>query len=196
MSDESESGEVSDTAPATLVEPTPPAAKRGFNRVRWGSIVAGVNTALFAPLLAAAVVKRAGGFGSGDVMPFAVWTLPLAIAVTVSAAAVFRLSWRAPQWSNGIAIAVGAVMGVLYAIALYAVVGPMLYAFSFPLLYLWALAAAIGLWIGHYVAGLPNAAERAKPVVTKGTAFGCLGAFGAAIGIPIVLMLLSQLRRA
>lgn len=186
--------DVGDTVPPAPTLPPASTPPRDSKKVRWGSIVAGINTALFAPLFARAIVERAGGFGYYDVVPFAILTLPLGVAVSVCAAAVFRLSWRASRWQNGVALFAGAVIGVLYAIAVQAFTGPMLFAYSFPVLYLWGLASAIGLWIGHYVAGIPGEAERAKPVVTKRMLLGCLGTAGVLVSVPFLYATVQVMR--
>lgn len=110
---------------------------------RWASFLP-VLSAPLAVLLATAYVARNDGFGSGDIEGFAFWS----VLLTLPLVALFRSVSRSIATSNAsVRILVGAAVGVdgalLFTIALALGMGPMIGAFSFPILSIWTIASVI-----------------------------------------------------
>jgi hypothetical protein len=110
---------------------------------RWATFLP-ILSAPLAVLLAIAYVARNDGFGSGDIEGFAFWSALLTLLLL----ALFRSVSRSIATSNaGVRTLVGAAVGVdgalLFTSALALGMGSMIGAFSFPILAIWTIAAAI-----------------------------------------------------
>lgn len=157
--------------------------------LRSPALVAGVISTVVAPLATAAYVWANHGFGEGDLPVFALWSLGLGVLVS----AVLPLSYvRAIRRLRGVRALLGAVWGavtgVLFAYALAFGMGPWIRAFSFPILYIWAGAAALGSAIGvQFVTSEHVEAQRRRKLwMSVGVALGVLLITAAA---PLGLML-------
>jgi hypothetical protein len=110
---------------------------------RWASALP-ILSAPLAVLLATAYVARNEGFGRGDIEGFAFWS----VLLTLPLLALFRSVSRSIAESRaGERLLIGAAVGfdgaLLFTIALALGMGPMIGAFSFPILAIWTIAAVI-----------------------------------------------------
>lgn len=96
--------------------------------------------------MAALVVAANDGFGAGDVPVFAFWSVLLAILIATLAPPVLRRLGRRRRPTAALLAALsGAAAGTVFTFAVALGLGPWVGAFSFPILYLWAAAGALGL---------------------------------------------------
>ncbi len=112
--------------------------------------MAGVISSVAAPLMATVYVRAHHGFGAGDLGPFVFWSLGLGAFLLATLPLAYRATVRlsSPTARAGLGALVGALSGILFTFALGLGMGPLIGAFSFPILYLWAGAAAFGSAIG------------------------------------------------
>lgn len=116
-------------------------------------LLPGVLTALTAFAGAAIVVQLNRGFGAGDLAAFAIWCTILGIIVSVLASLLARYGLPRARWHRAMyGFGVGALTGVLFILAMALGLGPWIGAFSFPVLYLCAGAAALSLSLAFAVA--------------------------------------------
>ena len=117
--------------------------------LRTPALVAAVIASILAPIAAAVYVRAHDGFGAGDIRAFAVWSVGLGLFVAASIQLVYRRAVRLSRISRAtLGAAWGAVSGILFTYTLALGMGPSIGAFSFPILYLWVAAAAVGCAIG------------------------------------------------
>lgn len=110
------------------------------------ALLAGATTLVVAPALAALHVAANHGFGSGDIAAFAIWgILPAALVAALSPALSRANARRSRPAAVAVALLAGFLLGALYTLLLALVLGPVVHAFSFPILYIWGIAAAIGM---------------------------------------------------
>ncbi len=99
--------------------------------------------------VAAAVVAANGGFGSGDLPAFALWSVPPALLLHPLTAGLALASAR---WHAGATfLAVGGVaagFAVAWTQLVAFVLGPYVMAFSFPVAFCWLAGSIVGLGVG------------------------------------------------
>ena len=124
--------------------------------------LAGITTFVTALALAALYVALHHGFGRGDLLPFALWDVWLALLVTaIGPATVARTQTLENARRVVVAIVIGVVTGVAFTLVVAAVLGGWFFAFSFPVLYLCAIGAAAGLVVATIAA--PTGLRRDGP---------------------------------
>lgn len=139
-----------------------------------------ILSAPLAVLLATAYVARNDGFGRGDIAGFAFWSGLL----TISLLALFRSVSRSLASSNaGVRSLVGAAVGIdgamLFTLALALGMGPIIGAFSFPILAIWTVAAAISCAVAALLLAPGSAAPTLRHALTwVGAALVGLAAVG------------------
>ena len=130
--------------------------------MRWArrvALLAGGVTLLAAPGLAARYVAANDGFGAGDLPAFALWSAFLSALVAVAAPAVLRgLHGRRRATAAALAAVVGALLGIVYTVVVALALGPVVHAFSFPILSVWAAAGATGLVVPALLCPAPATA--------------------------------------
>jgi hypothetical protein len=122
------------------------------------------------------------GFGAGDLPGFGIWTavwlVPLLLTYLAAAPVLGRLSLVGRLLG---AFLVGLGSGILFAVGLAAGMGPMVAAFSFPILHLWAGAGAVACVIASlFTVRLEVTPRRSRLVLRAGVAV-------LSFGIPVVL---------
>ena len=134
--------------------------------LRSPALIAAVISAAAAPLLAAAYVRAHRGFGDGDIPVFTLWSLGLgAFLITALPLAYGRLARLSRARRAGLGALCGAVGGIVFTLTLALGMGPWINAFSFPILYLWAGAAALGCAVGaQFIAGAHVARQHRRPL--------------------------------
>jgi MFS family permease len=131
---------------------------------RRAALISGATTLLAAPALAAMYVAANGGFGASDLGAFTFWSAFLAALVSTIAPALVRSgAKRRRRVATMVAALVGLLVGVAYTFVVALVLGPMVHAFSFPILYLWAVAAALGLALAALLRPAHVATEDERP---------------------------------
>jgi hypothetical protein len=100
------------------------------------------------------------GFGMGDLYALAIWSLPFGVVIAL--AGVVLRSWARPNRRavrGSFAAALGAMLGVLWTLAMIQMMGPWFGTFSFPVLPILMIAGALTL--GVVAASLPKSASKA-----------------------------------
>jgi|SRR5688572_9464719 len=116
-------------------------------RAWWMVVPAAMMMVVVVALVEAAIcVELQGGFGRGDLVALGVWSLPFG-GVVAAAALVLRRA-RRPQGRalrTLVGVAVGAALGLLWTWMMVQMMGPWFGTFSFPVLPILAVAAALTL---------------------------------------------------
>jgi hypothetical protein len=97
------------------------------------------------------------GFGMGDLYALAVWSLPFGVVVALAGVVLRR--WKRPELRaarGGLAAALGAMLGLLWTLAMIQIMGPGFGTFSFPVLPILTIAGALTL--GAVASYLPKPA--------------------------------------
>ena len=136
--------------------------------MRWPvrvALTAGSGTWLLALAAAAAYVATRHGFGSGDLAAFAFWTAFLGALMAALAAPVLRRTARRGRVARAaLAALAGLAAGLAFTMAVAFALGPMVLAFSFPILPIWTGACAVAPGVvGTLRAGRPPGARRDRP---------------------------------
>jgi hypothetical protein len=148
--------------------------------MRWArqaALLAGGVTLLAAPGLAALYVAANDGFGAGDLPAFALWSAFLsALVAVVAPTALRRLACRRRATAAALAAGIGLLLGVVFTFVVAFALGPVVHGFSFPILYLWAAAGAVGLVVAALLRPAPAtaAAEGARHGWRRVLAVGAL----------------------
>lgn len=88
------------------------------------------------------------GFGMGDLYALAIWSLPFGVVVALAGVVLRR--WNRPKRRavrGSLAAAVGAILGLLWTLAMIQMMGPWFGTFSFPVLPILAIAGALTLGV-------------------------------------------------
>ena len=120
-------------------------ASRIAKAIQW---VLGASTAVVvvAVIEAGCWVVLHEGFGMGDLYGLAIWSLPFGVVVAL--AAVVLRSWGRPRrraMRGLLAAALGALLGLLWTLAMIQMMGPWFGTFSFPVLPILTIAGAVTL---------------------------------------------------
>jgi hypothetical protein len=116
--------------------------------------------------LAAATMYVAAhsGFGRGDLPAFGLWPVVLILPLLAVLRASDPFVLHRPRAARVIvALALGALSGVLFTIALAVGMGGWIGAFSFPVPYIWSGGAAMASAIGALVSPKPTAPSSVSP---------------------------------
>lgn len=135
-------------------------ASRIVKAIQW---VLGVATTVVvvAVIEAGCWVVLHDGFGMGDLYALAIWSLPFGVIVALAGVAL--RSWKHPKHRavRGVLAAVlGAMLGVLWTLAMIQMMGPWFGTFSFPMLPILTIAGALTL--GVAASFLPQAVIEAR----------------------------------
>lgn len=107
------------------------------------SIATIASTFLVALSAGAIAVALNDGFGSGDLVPFAIYCVPFALVAAPAATLAFRLTARLPvRLASTIAFIVGLLFGWLGTCTVALLLGAWFGAMSVPVLQVWCIAAA------------------------------------------------------
>jgi hypothetical protein len=102
-------------------------------------------------------------FGAGDLMPMAVWSLPLAGLVYLGVrAASHALAARAALVRYAFLVLVGLLTGIAWTVLAGLLLGGMIHAFSFPVFICWTVGGGLG---GAAAAWVPD--RRSWPVAVS-----------------------------
>lgn len=127
-----------------------------------GASSALVNLVACALVLALLLLGQQG-FGKGDTSAFLCWTIPLALAIAAGRrtwAALFGTSRPAVRVLTLLVVAAALAYGWLWLVHL--VLGPLLYAFSFPVFYVWLAGSSAQLvFLSYYLPAPAPLAKRA-----------------------------------
>lgn len=138
------------------------------SRSRW---LVGLVTEFVAVAAAASYVATHDGFGRGDLIAMATWSLPLALATAWAMTIVSRRIVARGMATTFVVLAVvGALVGALWSLVAALVLGPWIAAFSFPVLSCWIAGGLLG---GITAAGLLRL--RAWPVTAIAVILVILG---------------------
>jgi peptidoglycan/LPS O-acetylase OafA/YrhL len=88
------------------------------------------------------------GFGMGDLYALAIWSLPFGVLVALAGVALRR--WNRPERRavrGALAAALGAMLGLLWTLAMIQMMGPWFGTLSFPVLPILAIAGALTLGV-------------------------------------------------
>lgn len=107
------------------------------------SVLVNIFTCLIAVVI---VLTRQDWFGKGDTYSFVFWTIPFAVAISISGEAFLSL-FRKANFLSGILfiIIISIIIAVVWTYCTALVLGPWIGAFSFPILYLWIVGGFIQL---------------------------------------------------
>jgi peptidoglycan/LPS O-acetylase OafA/YrhL len=122
--------------------------------IQW---VLGATTAvaIVALIQAGCWVALHDGFGMGDLYALAIWSLPFGVLVALAGVVLRR--WKRPKRRavrGTLAAASGAMLGLLWTLAMMQMMGPWFGTFSFPVLPILTIAGALTL--GVVVSCLPK----------------------------------------
>lgn len=111
-------------------------------------LAVGTLTVIMSVVLAAVAPNRVVG-GTHELLGFAVWSIPLGVAVANAG-----LRWPfvrfAPLWRAAATGGVGFLLGVGWTMIGWMLVGGLMLAWDFPVLYCWSLSAALGMLFGAW----------------------------------------------
>ena len=160
--------------------------------MRWPvrvALTAGSGTWLLALAAAAAYVATRHGFGSGDLAAFAFWTAFLGALMAALAAPVLRRTARRGRVARtALAALAGLAAGLAFTMAVAFALGPMVLAFSFPILPIWMGASAVALAGTALLAPAPADAVVAGPArLGRAIAIVAIMLVGV-IALPILLL--------
>jgi hypothetical protein len=88
------------------------------------------------------------GFGMGDLYALAIWSLPFGVVVALAGVVLRR--WRRPRLRavrGALAAALGAMLGILWTLAMIQMMGPWFGTFSFPVLPILTIGGALTLGV-------------------------------------------------
>lgn len=144
-------------------------------------------TATFLMALATGVVAVAlnGWFGSGDLVPYAIYSAAFALVAAPGSVLVYRCTKQLAVWVAAVfAFVVGMLWGLLGTVAVALFLGPWMGAMSVPVFQSWCISAAFTFSSGVLLRRLPFA----RPLVLglAGIAFASVGgalAFQPAISL-------------
>jgi hypothetical protein len=128
------------------------------------SVLAGIGAGVLAQAFAAVYVAKNRGFGRGDLAAYAYWNLLFAIYLYAAATvlqprlSVARASVRLLTWTL-----IGGCAGFVWTWIVAAALGPSILTFSFPVLYIWTAAGALGGVTIGCRAGSAMAPRRGRP---------------------------------
>lgn len=123
--------------------------------------ISGVINLITGLISALVVLVFQDWFGSNDIFPFLLWTVPLAIAFSVSGESILgqiktkRFFHRSLFiFTIAVFVSIGWVLGV------YLILGSWIYAFSIPVFYLWIIGITFQLFFLDYFHDKTNNAQK------------------------------------
>jgi hypothetical protein len=121
-------------------------------------------------------------FGSGDLSSFALWCAIYGIGVAVVASLTAHWIPSRPRIVRAIAgFAIGLLFGVSFTYALALGMGPWIMAFSFPILWLWAVSGGITfMWVWLTAPSGAGGVSRGRLIL------GILGVLGVTAAVPVI----------
>lgn len=139
---------------------------------RWQPFfIAVVVTLVISLLMAAIQVGLNNGFGSGDVLPFLLWSLPFAAVIALIRDKLFDfLRRRRVTHRYLLAVLIGTASGVLWTYIVAIFLGAWFGAFSFSVLPCWIAGGAAAM-----IAGIGGHNSSARSLITELIIVGALG---------------------